>query len=63
MSAERKFHKALEYLAEQLAEKISSDVLGKALTEKNGFIAALEALCHPKTSFSATREAGVRYVE
>jgi len=44
--------------AEQFAEKLGADASGaKALTEKEGFIAALEALRHPKSSFSANCEA------
>jgi hypothetical protein len=45
----RKAHAAL-----QLAEELGSDSSGaKALEEYRGFIAALKALRHPKSSFSA----------
>jgi hypothetical protein len=44
--------------AEQFTEKLGSSASGaKALAEKNVFIAALEALRHPKSSFSANCEA------
>ncbi|MGB9234294.1 MAG: hypothetical protein WCC04_07755 [Terriglobales bacterium] len=41
--------------AKQFAEKLGGDTSGaKALAEKKGFIAALKALRHPKSSFSAS---------
>jgi anti-sigma-K factor RskA len=46
--------------AEQAAEKLASATSGaKALTENKDVIAALEALRHPKASFSAACEAGI----
>jgi len=40
--------------AKQFAEKLGSAASGaKALASKKGFIAALKALRHPKSSFSA----------
>ena len=46
--------------AKQFAEKLGSSASGaKALAERKVFIAALEALRHPKSSFSADCKARV----
>jgi hypothetical protein len=46
--------------AKQFAEKLGSSASGaKALGEREVFIAALEALRHPKSSFSANCKAAI----
>ena len=49
-------------MAKQFAEKLASSTSGaEAPTEEKGFIAALEALRHPKASFSANCKAEIDF--
>ena len=55
-----RFERDIPRAAGQIAEKLGGNSSGaKGPTGKEGFIAALEALHHPKSSLSASCEAGI----